>query len=179
MKKIRTFLLEDDINFGSILRSYLELQEFSVQWVTDGGAAMAAFDPERFDLCILDVMLPNRDGFSVAREIRERRPDIPLVFLTAKSLREDVLKGYRIGADDYITKPFDTEVLLMKLRAIMRRGAEEEKEEEFSLGEYDFNYATRMLRWTGGEARLSPREADLLRLLALNLNTLMTRNWPC
>ena len=157
------------------MKSYLELQEFSVTWEKDGERAMSAFSPGSFDLCILDVMLPRRDGFSVACEIRGISPDIPLVFLTAKSLREDVLKGYSIGADDYITKPFDTEVLLMKLRAILRRGNETGGAQEFEISSYRFSYPTRQLRWPGGETRLSPREADLLKLLCTHLNELMPR----
>lgn len=175
MSRFDIFLLEDDINFGSILKSYLELQEFNVSWVTDGSIAMEVFSPDRFDLCILDVMLPKRDGFSVAEEIREINPHIPLIFLTAKSLREDVLRGYQVGADDYITKPFDSDVLLMKLRAILRRGIEGKQDDIFSIGTFTFSYATRMLTHPTANTRLSPREADLLRLLCQNLNELMPR----
>lgn len=175
MERHKVFLLEDDINFGSLLKSYLELNEFTVTWATDGGAAMDTYNAAIFDLCILDVMLPHKDGFSVAAEIRDKTPHVPLVFLTAKSLREDVIKGYQAGADDYVTKPFDTEVLLFKLRAILRRGNEQNGCDDFSIGAFNFSYTTRILKSKEKEVRLSPREADLLRLLCQNVNELMPR----
>lgn len=175
MEKYKVFLLEDDINFGNLLKSYLELHEYVVDWITDGGSAMEAYKTSHYDLCILDVMLPHRDGFSVAEDIRKKTPHIPLIFLTAKSLREDVLKGYRAGADDYITKPFDTEVLLFKLRAILRRGQEKQETDVFTIGSFQFNYSTRFLCRGEQEVRLSPREADLLKMLCQHLNELMPR----
>ncbi|HRY98940.1 MAG TPA: response regulator transcription factor [Bacteroidales bacterium] len=175
MKRFRVFLLEDDINFGGVLRSYLEMKEFTVQWETDGATALERFHAGETDLCILDVMLPNMDGFSVAVGIRKQCPSVPLVFLTARSLKEDVLRGYSIGADDYICKPFDTEVMLMKLRAIRRRGGETSDEGRFQLGSFTFEFATRTLQGSAGPSRLSPREADLLKLLCLHINELMPR----
>ncbi len=121
MTKPHLFLVEDDLSFGAVLKSYLEINDFEVDWVDDGQHALNQFKKVSFDICILDVMLPNIDGFTIAAEIRKINTDVPILFLTAKNLREDVLKGYRIGADDYITKPFDTEVLIFKLKAILKR----------------------------------------------------------
>lgn len=175
MRHYQVFLLEDDRTFGGILKSFLELHEFAVDWVQDGAEAIPAFTAGSYDLCILDVMLPSKDGFSVARHIREKQADIPLVFLTAKTLREDVLKGFQAGADDYITKPFDTEVLLCKLRAMLRRNKGKPEEDIQQIASFTFTYSTRILE--GGEfrTRLSPREADLLRLLCEYRNALMPR----
>ena len=106
------FLVEDDLSFGAVLKSYLEINDYEVTWVDDGNFALERFRNGNYQICILDVMLPNVDGFTVGSEIRKINQDIPLVFLTAKTLKEDILKGYNLGADDYITKPFDTEVLL-------------------------------------------------------------------
>ena len=113
----KIFLVEDDANFGGVLKAYLEMDNYDVTWVNDGREALKTFEKDRYAICILDVMLPNIDGFSIAKKIKETEESIPLIFLTAKTLREDVLQGYEIGADDYITKPFDSEVLLYKLKA--------------------------------------------------------------
>lgn len=117
IKQIRIFLVEDDLSFGSVLKSYLELNDYSVDWIDDGKFAIEHYRKGFFDICILDVMLPHVDGFTIAGEIRKMNPAVPIVFLTAKKLKEDVLKGYGIGADDYITKPFDTEILLAKIKS--------------------------------------------------------------
>jgi DNA-binding response OmpR family regulator len=119
--KPHIFLVEDDQSFGAVLKSYLEINDFEVDWIDDGQFALDQFKKSGFDVCILDVMLPNVDGFTIASEIRKINIEIPILFLTAKNMREDVIKGYRIGADDYITKPFDTEVLIFKLRSILKR----------------------------------------------------------
>src|SRR4030042_1924078 len=120
-KPVRIFLVEDDLSFGSVLKSYLEINDFSVEWVDDGKYAVDHFRRGMFDICILDVMLPHVDGFTIANEIRQINNLIPIIFLTAKKMKEDVLKGYNVGGDDYITKPFDTEILLSKIRAILAR----------------------------------------------------------
>src|ERR1035437_3571151 len=122
-KKIKILLVEDDPNFGSILKSYLELADYEVLLKTDGAQGLSAFKTNGFDICILDIMMPEMDGFTLAREIRKLNTTIPLIFLTAKTLKEDVLEGFRIGADDYLTKPFDSEVLLYKIAAILKRHA--------------------------------------------------------
>jgi len=120
-QSVKIFLVEDDLSFGSVLKSYLELNDYAVEWVDDGKYALDTFRRGTFDLCILDVMLPNIDGFTIGSEIRKINPLIPVIFLTAKKLKEDVLKGYGVGGDDYITKPFDTDILLAKIKAIIAR----------------------------------------------------------
>lgn len=171
------FLVEDDLSFGAVLKSYLEINDFSVEWVDDGQHALPHFRKGEFDICILDVMLPNVDGFTVGAEIRKINPDIPIIFLTAKNLREDVLQGYRIGADDYITKPFDTEVLIFKLKAILKRGnGNPAKESEYyHIGSYLFDYKLRTIERDRSKQKLSPKEAELLKMLCDNRNELLPR----
>ena len=145
--KPHIFLVEDDLSFGAVLKSYLEINDFEVEWVDDGKNAISQFNKSNFDICILDVMLPNVDGFTIGTEIRKLNADIPILFLTAKNLREDVLKGYRIGADDYITKPFDTEVLIFKLKAILKRqsGTQPRDTDFYQIGTYLFDYRLRTI----------------------------------
>src|ERR1043165_9891235 len=123
-QRSKVLLVEDDTNFGQVLKNYLELNDFSVELARDGILGLAAFGRESFDICLLDVLMPNMDGFTLAEEIRNVDPDVPLFFLSAKSMKEDILTGYKLGADDYITKPFDSEVLLLKIRAILKRNQE-------------------------------------------------------
>ncbi|MBN1253259.1 MAG: response regulator transcription factor [Bacteroidales bacterium] len=176
MSKI--FLVEDDLSFGSVLKSYLELDDFSVNWINDGLEAVSAFEPNIYDICILDVMLPNLDGFSIAKKIKLIQNDIPLIFLTAKSLKEDFVEGYKIGADDYITKPFDSELLLYKIRAILKRDSSiKEKEQiKFEIGEFYFDYFSRIIKHDDKIKKLSPKEADLLKLLCINKNKILSRS---
>ena len=172
----KILLVEDDLSFGSVLKSYLEINDFTVEWVDDGKNAMTAFRKDIYHLCILDVMLPNVDGFTIATEIRAINKSIPLIFLTAKKLKEDVLKGYGLGADDYITKPFDTDILLAKIKAITsRRGSFKNQSEEIKIGRYIFNTKLRSLKSGDDERKLSPKEAQLLELLAESSNTLVSR----
>jgi DNA-binding response OmpR family regulator len=126
-KKI--LLVEDDQNFGIVLREFLTLNDFDVTLAKNGMEGFEKFKKDNFDLCILDVMMPYKDGYTLAKEIREKNKDVPLIFLTAKSMKEDVLKGYKVGADDYLNKPFDSDVLLMKVKAIIQRKATENKNE--------------------------------------------------
>ena len=176
-QKQHIFLLEDDLSFGSVLKSYLELNDFKVTWIDDGKYAIDKFRNSEFQICILDVMLPNVDGFTVGTEIRKINKEIPMVFLTAKALKEDILKGYNIGADDYITKPFDTEVLLCKVQAIIKRQSTEPVVEEviFTIGSYQFDSKLRTIIRDQTKQKLSPKEADLLKLLCLNKNELLPR----
>jgi len=172
----KIFLVEDDLSFGSVLKSYLEINDYEVEWIDDGKNAIAAFKKEQFSLCILDVMLPNVDGFTIASEIRAINRTIPLIFLTAKKLKEDVLRGYGLGADDYITKPFDTEILLAKIKAITsRREGARKPSGEIIIGKYTFNTKLRSLKSSDNERKLSPKEAQLLELLAESTNTLVSR----
>lgn len=172
----KILLVEDDLSFGSVLKSYLEINDFSVDWVNDGKYAMDTFRKEQYDLCILDIMLPNVDGFTLASEIRALDRTIPLIFLTAKKLKEDVLHGYGLGADDYITKPFDTDILLAKIKAIIGRNSGIDKaKEEIILGKYIFDPRIRSLKMGDDERKLSPKEAQLLEMLADSSNTLLSR----
>ncbi len=175
--KPHIFLVEDDLSFGAVLKSYLELNDFEVDWVDDGKFALPMFNKAAFDICILDVMLPNIDGFTIGAEIKKVNPNIPILFLTAKNMREDVLQGYRIGADDYMTKPFDTEVLIYKIKAILKRGAgAAEKEPEFyQIGSYVFDYRLRNVEKDNSKQKLSPKEAELLKMLCDNQNKLLPR----
>ncbi len=169
--------MEDDLSFGSVLKSYLEINEYEVTWVDDGKFALERFRNGDFQICILDVMLPNVDGFTIGTEIRKINQDIPMVFLTAKNLKEDILKGYNLGADDYITKPFDTEVLLCKIQAIIKRQSVQEVQDEtvFQIGSYEFDSKLRSILRDGEKQKLSPKEADLLKLLCQNKNELLSR----
>lgn len=175
--KTSLFFAEDDLSFGSVLKSYLEINDFSVTWVDDGLYALDRFRNGHFDLCILDVMMPHTDGFTLAAQIRAINREIPFIFLTAKSLREDVLKGYNLGADDYITKPFDSEVLLCKIKAILNRGNGRQTtgKQILSLGNFQFDYHLRQISGQDTTQTLSPKEADLLQLLLEHKNELLPR----
>lgn len=175
--KPHIFLVEDDLSFGAVLKSYIEINDFDVDWVDDGKNVMNQFGKSNFDICILDVMLPNVDGFTIASEIRKINTEIPILFLTAKNLREDVLKGYRIGADDYITKPFDTEVLIFKLKAILKRqsGIQPKESDFYQIGSYLFDYKLRTIEHEGLKQKLSPKETELLKMLCENQNELLPR----
>ena len=180
MMKVKTdiLLVEDDLSFGSVLKSYLELNDFMITWIDDGKNAVEVFTRGKFGLCILDVMLPGVDGFTIAKEIRKLDSEVPLLFLTAKSLREDILKGYKIGADDYITKPFDTEVLLYKIKAILKRkiNYRHNLQRIVKIGLYTFNPERRELTIKKKVHNLSPREAELLIMLFENKNRLLNRD---
>ncbi len=177
-KKI--LLVEDDPNFGIILKDYLMLNDYDVVHAKNGMEGFEKFKKDDFDLCILDVMMPYKDGFTLAKEIREKNSEVPIVFLTAKTMKEDVLQGYKVGADDYLNKPFDSEVLLMKIKAIMQRKASDSvtdtKQFEFTIGQFKLNSKLRFLSFKGQDpVKLSPKENELLRLLALYENDLMPR----
>ncbi|HEX7691853.1 response regulator transcription factor [Sediminibacterium soli] len=177
-KKSKILLCEDDTNLGMVLKNYLELNDFDVTLERDGRLGLAAFQREKFDICLLDVMMPNMDGFTLAEEIRDVDPDIPLFFLSAKTMKDDIIQGYKLGADDYITKPFDSEVLLLKIRAILKRNEEENKVNdnvEFDLGRYHFNPKLRELKHDDITQTLSPKENELLKMLAEHKNDLLPR----
>src|SRR5215218_8670771 len=150
--KPKILLCEDDTNLGMVLKNYLELHDYEVTLERDGKLGLAAFQREKYDICLLDVMMPNMDGFTLAEEIRDINPDVPLFFLSAKTMKDDIIQGYKLGADDYITKPFDSEVLLLKIRAILKRNEEGNKEQEnkeFDLASYHFNPKLRELSHNG------------------------------
>ena len=180
MANKKILLVEDDPNFGTVLKDYLTLNDYSVSHAKDGLEGLIMFKNDDFDICILDVMMPRKDGFSLAKDIRSTNADVPIIFLTAKTMKEDVLKGYEVGADDYLNKPFDSEVLLYKIKAILQRkevdSNTEEEQHEFHIGKFHLNSKLRHLSYDGNEARkLSPKENKLLKMLALHLNDLMPR----
>ncbi|MFM2387779.1 MAG: hypothetical protein RL660_2536 [Bacteroidota bacterium] len=175
----KILLAEDDTNFGKVLKNYLELNDFVVELARDGILALAAFRREKFDLCIFDVMMPNMDGFTLAEEVRDVDPDVPLFFLTAKNMKEDVLHGYKLGADDYILKPFDSEILLQKIKAVLKRNQDlHDKNPEvfmYTVGAFEFNSKLRELAINGKMFNLSPKEGELLRMLCEYKNDLLPR----
>ena len=179
-EKKKILLVEDDPNFGIVLKDYLSMNDFDVILAKNGMEGFEKFKKDNFDVCILDVMMPYKDGFTLAKEIREKNENVPIIFLTAKTMKEDVLKGYKAGADDYLNKPFDSEVLLMKLKAIIQRKASgslaDSKQFEFQIGNFHLNSKLRFLKYKEEEPiKLSPKENELLRLLALHENDLMPR----
>lgn len=180
MENNRILLVEDDPNFGTILKDYLSLNDYKVTLAKDGLEGLIMFKNDDYDLCILDVMMPRKDGFSLAKDIRATNLEVPIIFLTAKTMKEDVLKGYQAGADDYLNKPFDSEVLLYKIKAILQRKENEQNMEEeafeFKIGKFDFNSKLRHLTYDNGEPqKLSPKESKLLKMLAIYKNDLMPR----
>ncbi len=182
MRKQRIFLVEDDLNFGSVMQSYLEMNDFEVLWVNDGKNAIPMFNKGVYDLCILDVMLPHVDGFTIGSEIKKAKPEVPVIFLTAKTLKDDMIKGFNIGADDYITKPFDSEVLIYKIKAILKRNqlnpGSSIIEDIIKIGKFTFDYKTRSLKHeNGSENKLSPKEGELLLYLIQNKNKVLDRNY--
>lgn len=178
-KEGKIFLVEDDLNFGAVLKAYLELNDFEVVLVTDGARARTVFKPKEYHLCVLDIMLPNLDGYELASFIRATDPLVPFVFLTAKSLKEDVVKGFDLGADDYITKPFDSEVLLLKIKAILRRNDRNSTpipiETIINIGGFTFDTSARTLTIGDKSHKLSPKESELLELLWKNQNRVLSK----
>ncbi len=177
-------LVEDDRNFGDVLKSYLEMHDYDVTLATDGEEGFQAFKKRKFDLCILDVMMPKKDGFTLGKEIKSEDKDLPLIFLTAKALKEDVIDGFKIGADDYITKPFNSEELLYRVQAVLKRSTKapnpDEDIKEFEIGKYHFNYPLRILTFKDKDKvekdKLSPKEAHLLRLFCIYKNDVLPRS---
>ena len=178
---IRILLAEDDRNLGNILKNYLDAKGYLTTLCINGQEAIETFTAKPFDFCILDIMMPILDGFAVAVEIRSRNKNTPILFLTAKSLQEDKLKGFEIGADDYITKPFSIEELLMRMQAILRRTDERNRlasgmEHHYPIGMYSFDFNRQTLTFKGKEQKLTSRESALLRLLCENSNNVLSRS---
>lgn len=174
----KILLAEDDLSLGELLKNYLELNDFDVQWCLDGIEAFKAYTKYHFDICLLDVMMPEMNGYQLADEIKQINPTAPLLFLTAKALKEDILQGYKCGADDYIIKPFDSELLVFKINAILKRslsGNVNTTLHEFVIGKYRFNAHTQLLNGPGGTHQLSSRESEVLRLLCQYKNNLLPR----
>jgi len=179
-KNYKLLLVEDDVNFGAVLKSYLELNDFTVDWVDDGKYAMPKFESTTYNLVLLDVMLPNIDGFSIANSIKNKSFDVPFIFITAKTLRDDIVEGYKTGADDYITKPFDSEILLYKIRAILNRGTSGNNAKNnmtYKLGDFTFDYKTRSLinKNNSNTQTLSPKECELLQMLIIKKGEILPK----
>ena len=176
----RILIVEDDPNFGKILKEYLTLNDYDIVLAKNGIEGFEKFNKSYFDLCILDIMMPYKDGFTLAKEIREKNDEVPIFFLTAKHLKEDVLKGFKIGADDYMTKPFDSEVLLAKIKATLNRKKRilvpDNDIFEFTFSNFKLNSKLRILTYRNvSEIKLSPKENQLLRLLVIHANDLLPR----
>lgn len=179
--KNRIFLVEDDLSFGSVLKAYLEIYKYEIEWVKDGRDAINTFENGQFDICILDVMLPHIDGFQLAENIKRLRPEIPFIFLTAKTLKEDEIKGYELGADDYIKKPFDSEILLFKLQAILNRNSDikqKTKSSSLQIGHFLLKPEYRELNnlQNNTNQKLSPKEAELLQMLIESKDSVLLRD---
>jgi DNA-binding response OmpR family regulator len=177
-KRFSILLAEDDLNLGILLVDYLETEGFTVKLCRDGELALKAFQGSQFDLCLIDVMMPKMDGFSLAKTIRLTDKNIPIIFITAKSLKEDKLKGYGLGADDYITKPFDEEELLWKIKAVIRRipaNMSAGRTEITAIGKYTFDFNNRSLSIGGKIKRITEKECDILNYLSVHRNKVIKR----
>jgi len=169
-------LVEDNDTLGYILKEYLEMKGYQLSLAKDGRKGLIAFKKEAFDLCILDVMMPEMDGFTLAEELRHLDPRVPLIFLTAKSLKVDKLKGFNLGADDYIVKPVDEEELVARIKAVLRRAANSADQPiQYQIGDYQFDYSNQKLMYSGEAQMLTEREAQLLRLLCQHKGRLLAR----
>lgn len=174
----RILLVEDDQSFGAVLKDYLSMNNYEVTLATDGEEGLEQYNQGEYDICIFDVMMPKKDGFSLAEDVKRINKQQPIIFLTARNLREDILKGYHLGADDYITKPFDTELLLYKIKAILQRSVTEEEEvqDHFMISSLKFDSVLRHLEIGGKYFKLSPKENDLLKLLCIHRSDFMPRD---
>jgi DNA-binding response OmpR family regulator len=179
MDRIKILLAEDDKNLGNILKSYLEAKGLDVVLCANGEEALTSFKKDYFDFCILDVMMPVKDGYTLAKDIRVLDKKIPILFLTAKSMPEDVLEGFKVGGDDYITKPFSMEELLARMKAIIRRttglNPDTPKPTQYKVGRYVFEYNRQLLLIDGLEQKLTSKESELLHLLCDNVNKVLDR----
>lgn len=179
MENKKILLVEDDVNLGSILSDFLTLKEFSVDLCKNGEEGLKKYKEGDYDLCLLDVMMPQMDGFTMAKEIRELNKNMPIIFLTAKSLQTDKIEGLKIGADDYITKPFNTEELLLRINAVLKRSSSINNfdfKSKFDVGKYVFDYHKRELSYKRSVQTLTFKEAELLKLLCENKNNILRRN---
>lgn len=179
-QKTKLLLAEDDENLGLLLKEYLVAKGYDATLYPDGEAAYKGFMQEHFDICILDVMMPKKDGFTLAKEIRMVNADIPIIFLTAKNMKDDVLEGFKLGGDDYITKPFSMEELIMRIEAILRRTSHEgqsNNQQVFTLGKFTFDARKQILEKGDGTVKLTTKESELLKLLCQNANKVLERNY--
>ncbi|MFP4023962.1 MAG: response regulator transcription factor [Thiohalospira sp.] len=177
---IKILLAEDDENLGTLLREYLNAKGFKTDLFINGELALQGFKKQEYHICILDIMMPKMDGFSLAREIRKLNSDVPFIFLTAKSLKEDVIEGFSLGADDYMTKPFSMEELLFRIKAILRRTETNhvsEQNDKYQIGDYTFDSQKQILQYADKTQKLTTKESELLKLLCNNMNNVLERNF--
>jgi DNA-binding response OmpR family regulator len=180
MSKYKILLVEDDLNLGQILNEYLDLKGYETTLCRDGEEGVLAFKRDQFHLCLFDVMLPKKDGFSMAKEIRRTDKETPIIFLTAKSMKADTIEGFKIGGDDYITKPFSMEELLLRIQVILKRTASKNPQfsdqKQFEFGSFKFDFDKQVLIGKEGENKLTSKESELLRLLCLHINQPLDRS---
>ncbi|WP_299242483.1 response regulator transcription factor [uncultured Aquimarina sp.] len=170
-------LAEDDFDFGSILKQYLELHGYKVIWAQDGKEALQIFSEEQFDICVFDVMMPKMDGFTLAEKVIELNPEIPFVFLTAKKMKEDKIRGLKLGADDYIVKPFEADILVLRLQNILKRSQKVQaiREEVIPIGDYKFDATNHCLKLNEERQKLTEKETILIQYLYDHKNTMIKR----
>jgi DNA-binding response OmpR family regulator len=178
-EKTRILLCEDDENLSMLLREYLQAKGYHTDLAPDGEAGYKAFTKEKYDICVLDVMMPKKDGIELAKDIRNLQSDCPIIFLTAKTMKEDILEGFKAGADDYISKPFSMEELIFRVEAIMRRtkGKKVKEKDTYYLGKYTFDTQRQILSIADSQIKLTTKETELLTLLAANVNEMVERNF--
>lgn len=178
-EKMSILLCEDDENLGMLLREYLQAKGYNTELCPDGEAGYKAFTQSKFDLCVLDVMMPRKDGFSLARDIRMINEDTPIIFLTAKTLKDDILEGFRLGADDYLTKPFSMEELTFRIEAILRRvrGKKNRHRSVYKIGSFTFDTQKQILSRGDEQTKLTTKESELLNLLCSHANEILQRDY--
>ena len=178
-EKVKILLCEDDENLGMLLREYLQTKGYDADLQPDGEAGYKAFSRNKYDLCVLDVMMPKKDGFALAADIRAMNAEVPIVFLTSKSMKEDILQGFKLGADDYLSKPFSMEELLYRIESILRRvkGKRAKDVVVYQIGAFTFDAQKQMLMFGNEAKKLTTKESELLNLLAANANNILERNF--
>ncbi len=179
MAAVRILVLEDDVNLGVLLKEHLQMQDYDVTLRTNGEEGLKTYCGDLFDLCLVDVMMPQMDGFNFVREVRKKNQEIPIIFLTAKSLTEDRIEGFKIGCDDYLTKPFSMEELFLRIKAVLRRSVGDAGGDDtpviYEIGKYTFDYKRQTLEGRSRKHRLTSKESELLRLLCLHMNRTLER----
>lgn len=179
MSKAKLLVVEDDPNLGDILNEYLSMKGYSTILCRDGEEGWSKFKKGAFDLCILDIMMPKKDGFTLGKEIKKVEEDLPIIYLTAKNLKDDIIQGLKIGADDYITKPFSMEELLLRINAILRRTMKNDETvalKSYKFGDFILHYDQQILEGPAGSHKLTSKENELLALLASELNKNVSRS---
>ncbi|MBP1637388.1 MAG: two component transcriptional regulator, winged helix family [Bacteroidetes bacterium] len=178
-EKVKILLCEDDENLGMLLREYLQTKGYDCDLQPDGEAGYKAFTKNKYDLCVFDVMMPKKDGFALAADVRAMNAEVPIIFLTAKSMKEDILQGFKLGADDYLSKPFSMEELLYRIESILRRvrGKKTKDVVAYQIGGFAFDSQKQTLEFEGDVKKLTTKESELLSLLAANANNILERNF--